>query len=42
MEMEQALYTQVVMLRQEDLKITEAKKNKNEDKFKFQDQSEIS
>ena len=30
------------MLRRKDLKITEANKNKNESKFKFQDQSVIS
>ena len=36
MLMEQGLYAQVVMLRQKDLKITEANKNKNEAKFKFQ------
>ena len=37
--MEQVLYAQVVILCQKDLKITEANKNKNEDKFKFQGQS---
>ena len=39
MAMEQVLYAQVVILCQKDLKITEANKNKNEDKFKFQGQS---
>ena len=37
--MEQGLYVQVVMLRQKDLKITEANKNKNKAKLKFQGQS---
>ena len=36
MASEQGLYAQVVMLHQKELKITEANKNKNEDKFKFQ------
>ena len=39
METEQGLYAQVVMLRRKDLKTTEANKNKNEAKFKFQGQS---
>ena len=34
--MEQGLYVQVVMLCRKYLKITEANKNKNEAKFKFQ------
>ena len=40
--MEQGLYVQVGMLCWKYLKITEANKNKNEAKFKFQGQSEIS
>ena len=40
--MEQVLYSQVVMLSQKDLNITEENKNKNEDNFKFQCQSERS
>ena len=39
MSMEQGLYAQVVMLRRNYLKITEANKNKNGFKFKFQGQS---
>ena len=39
MEMEQVLYAQVVMLRRKDLNFTEANKNRNEPKFKFQGQS---
>ena len=39
MVMEQGLYTQVVMLCQKDLKITEQKQTKNEDKLKFQGRS---
>ena len=42
MAMEQGLYAQVVVLHQKYLKITEANKNKNEAKFKFQGQSLIS
>ena len=37
--MEQGLYAQVVMLCRKYLKTTEANKNKNEAKFKFQGQS---
>ena len=40
--MEQVLYVQVVMLRRKYLKTTEANKNKNDAKFKFQGQSAIS
>ena len=39
MVIEQGLYAQVVVIRQNNLKITEQNKNKNEDKFKFQGQS---
>ena len=39
MSTELRLYTQVLMLRQKDFKCTEADKNKNEAKFKFQGQS---
>ena len=39
MTKEQGLYAQVVMHHRKYLKITEANKNKNEDKFKFQGQS---
>ena len=39
MSTEQRLYSQVVMLHRNYLKITEANKNKNEAKFKFQGQS---
>ena len=39
MATEQVLYAQVIMLRQKDLIFTEANKNKNEAKFKFQGQS---
>ena len=39
MALEQVLYSQVVMLCQKYFNITEANKNKNEDKFKFQGQS---
>ena len=39
MSMEQGLCAQVVMLRQNNLKITAANKNKNDEKFKFQGQS---
>ena len=42
MSTEQGLYAQFFMLRRKDLKISEANKNKNEDKFKFQGQSAIS
>ena len=42
MAMEQVLYAQVVMICRTDLKITEANKDKNEDKFKFRIQSAIS
>ena len=42
MSMEQGLYAKVVMLCRNNLKITGANKNKNEDKFKFQGQSERS
>ena len=42
MATEQGLYAQVVMFCQNDLNITEANKNKNEDKFKLQGQSAIS
>ena len=38
MEIEQGLYAQVVMLRQNYLKITEETKSKNDSKFKFQGQ----
>ena len=37
--MEQVLYAQFVMLCRKGLKITEANKNKNEAKFKFQGRS---
>ena len=37
--MGKVLYAQGVMLCRKDLKITEASKNKNEAKFKFQGQS---
>ena len=36
MTMEQGLYAQVVKLRQKDLKLIAANKNKNDAKFKFQ------
>ena len=39
MATEQGLYAQVFMKRQKDLIFTEANKNKNEAKFKFQGQS---
>ena len=39
MAMDQGLYSQVVMLLIKNLNITEANKNKNEDKFKFHGQS---
>ena len=39
MVIEQGLYAQVVMICRKYLKITEANKDKNEDKFKFQGQS---
>ena len=39
MVMEQVLYTEVVLLSQKDLKFTEADKNKDKAKFKFQGQS---
>ena len=39
MATEQGCYAQVVMFRRNDLNITEANKNKNEDKFKFQGRS---
>ena len=42
MSMEQGLYAQVIMLHWKDLNITEANKNKNEAKFKFQGHSERS
>ena len=42
MAMEQGLYEQVFRLRRKNLMITEANNNKNEDKFKFQGQSERS
>ena len=37
--MEQGLYTQVVMIRRNDLKTTESTKNKNESKLMFQVQA---
>ena len=40
--MEQILYAQVVKIRRKDFKFVATDKNKNEDKFKFQGQSEIS
>ena len=40
--MEQGLYAQVIMIRQKDFKFVATDKNKNEAKFKFQGQSEIS
>ena len=39
MATEQGLYAQVIMLHRKDLKIVAIDKNKNEAKFKFQDQS---
>ena len=42
MSMEKGFYAKVVMIRREYLKITEANKNKNEAKFKFQGQFERS
>ena len=42
MDMEQVLYERLVVLRQKDFKLTEANKNRNEAKFKFQGQSSIS
>ena len=42
MGMEKVLYAQVVILCQKYLKPIKANKNKNEAKFKFQGQSEIS
>ena len=42
MLIEQGLYAQVVMLRQNYLKTTEENKNKNEAKFKLQGRSAIS
>ena len=39
MAMEQGLYAQVIMLHREYLKFVATDKNKNEAKFKFQDQS---
>ena len=42
MARDQGLYSQFFMLRRKDMKITEANKNKNEAKFKFQGQSAIS
>ena len=42
MAMEQGFYAQVVVLRRKYLKFTEANKNKNDAKFKFQGQSTIS
>ena len=39
MEMEQSLYSQVIMFWRKDLKFDAADKNKNESKFKFQGQS---
>ena len=42
MSMEQGLYAQVVKLDLKDLKLTEANKNKNVTKFKFQGHSAIS
>ena len=39
MATEQGLYAQLVMLRQKDLVFTDANKNNNEAKFKFQGQS---
>ena len=39
MEMEQGLYSQVIMLRQEDLKFVATNKIKTESKLKFQGQS---
>ena len=38
MAMEQGLYSQVIMLRREDLKFVATDKRKNEAKFKFQGQ----
>ena len=40
--MEQGLCSQVIVLRQEDLKFVATDKSKNEAKFKFQGQSAIS
>ena len=42
MKMEQSLYSQAVKIRRKDLQFVAADKNKNEAKFKFQCQSEIS
>ena len=42
MATEQGLYAQVIMLSRKYLKFVAAYKNKNEAKFKFQGQSEIS
>ena len=39
MAMEQGLYAQVIMLRQDDLKFVATDKNKNRAKFKFQGRS---
>ena len=39
MDTEQGLYARVVVLHRKYLKFTEANKNKNEAKFKFQGQS---
>ena len=39
MAMEQGLYSQVIKIRQKDLKFVAANKNKNEVKFKFRGQS---
>ena len=40
--MEQILYSQVIRIRRKDLKFVTTDKNKNEGKFKFQVQLEIS
>ena len=40
--MEQGLYAKVIMIHRKDLNITEANKNLNKAKFKFQGQSERS
>ena len=42
METEQGLYAQVVILNRKDFNTTEANRNENEDKLKFQGQSSIS
>ena len=42
MATEQGLYAQLVVISRKGLKLTEANKNKNEAKFKFQGQSERS